>query len=33
VTKRIALDDIVSEGFEALVHDKAHIKILVQPPH
>lgn len=33
VTKRITLDDIVSEGFEALVHDKQHIKILVQPPH
>ncbi len=32
VTKRIALDDIVSEGFEALVQDKQHIKILVQPP-
>lgn len=31
VTKRIALDDIVAEGFEALVREKTHIKILVQP--
>lgn len=29
VTKRIALDDIVAEGFEALVREKTHIKILV----
>lgn len=30
VTKRIGLDDIVAEGFEALVREKQHIKILVQ---
>lgn len=29
VTKRITLDEIVEEGFEALVNDKSHIKILV----
>ncbi|MCX8999280.1 2,3-butanediol dehydrogenase [Rhizobiaceae bacterium BDR2-2] len=32
VTKRIPLDDIVGEGFEALVREKQHIKILVQSP-
>ncbi|MFT3691115.1 2,3-butanediol dehydrogenase [Paenirhodobacter sp.] len=32
VTKRIALDDIVTEGFEALVAEKSHVKILVQAP-
>ncbi|PJE33266.1 Sorbitol dehydrogenase [Pseudooceanicola marinus] len=32
VTKRIALDDIVAEGFEALVAEKSHVKILVQAP-
>lgn len=32
VTKRIALDDIVAEGFEALVAEKAHVKILVEAP-
>lgn len=32
VTKRIALDDIVSEGFDALVAEKSHVKILVQAP-
>ncbi|RWR30891.1 2,3-butanediol dehydrogenase [Sinirhodobacter populi] len=31
VTKRIKLDDIVEEGFDALVREKTHIKILVQP--
>lgn len=32
VTSRIALDDIVEQGFEALVHKKEkHIKILVTP--
>lgn len=31
VTKRIALDDIVPEGFETLVKEKSHIKILVKP--
>jgi len=32
VTKRIALDDIVAEGFEALVNEKSHVKILVKAP-
>lgn len=32
VTKRIALDDIVAEGFEALVAEKSHVKILVEAP-
>lgn len=32
VTKRIALEDIVSEGFEALVAEKSHVKILVEAP-
>lgn len=32
VTKRIALDDIVAEGFEALVSEKSHVKILVEAP-
>ncbi|MDE3838696.1 butanediol dehydrogenase [Bacillus methanolicus] len=31
VAKRIALDDIVSEGFEALTQSKSQIKILVNP--
>lgn len=31
VTKRIKLDDIVSEGFEALLKEKSHVKILVKP--
>lgn len=32
VTGRIALDDIVKEGFEELVNNKdGHIKILVKP--
>ncbi|RWR08993.1 2,3-butanediol dehydrogenase [Paenirhodobacter populi] len=31
VTKRIKLNDIVEEGFDALVREKTHIKILVQP--
>lgn len=31
VTKRIQLKDIVSEGFETLVQDKNHVKILVRP--
>lgn len=31
VTKRIALDNIVAEGFEALVKEKSQIKILVRP--
>lgn len=32
VTSRIALEDIVEHGFEALVHEKEkHIKILVTP--
>lgn len=32
VTKRIAIDDIVSEGFEALAREKSQIKILVKAP-
>ena len=32
VTKRIALDDIVAEGFETLVAEKSQIKILVEAP-
>jgi (R,R)-butanediol dehydrogenase/meso-butanediol dehydrogenase/diacetyl reductase len=32
VTKRIKLDDIVAEGFETLVREKQHIKILVEAP-
>ncbi|GAA4228240.1 (R,R)-butanediol dehydrogenase/meso-butanediol dehydrogenase/diacetyl reductase [Sagittula marina] len=32
VTKRISIDDIVSEGFEALVAEKSHVKILVEAP-
>lgn len=32
VTKRIALGDIVAEGFEALVAEKSHVKILVEAP-
>lgn len=32
VTKRIAIDDIVAEGFETLVNEKSQIKILVQAP-
>ena len=32
VTKRIGIDDIVREGFEALVAEKAHVKILVEAP-
>lgn len=31
VTKRIKIDDIVSEGFEALVKEKNQVKILVSP--
>lgn len=31
VTKKIDLDDIVTEGFEELVREKSHIKILVRP--
>jgi threonine dehydrogenase-like Zn-dependent dehydrogenase len=32
VTSRIALENIVEQGFEALVHEKDdHIKILVTP--
>lgn len=32
VTKRIRLDDIVTEGFETLVAEKSQIKILVEAP-
>lgn len=31
VTKKIKLDNIVTDGFEELVKEKSHIKILVQP--
>ncbi len=31
VTKRIKIDDIVEEGFEALVKEKSQVKILVEP--
>ncbi len=32
VTKRISIDAIVDEGFEALVAEKSHVKILVEAP-
>ena len=32
VTKRIELNDLVTEGFEALVKEKNQVKILVRPP-
>lgn len=32
VTKRIAIEDIVTEGFESLVAEKSHVKILVEAP-
>lgn len=32
VTKRIEIDDIVSEGFEALTSEKSQVKILVKAP-
>ena len=32
VTRRIALDDIVDDGFEALAAEKSHVKILVEAP-
>lgn len=32
VTNRIAIDDIVAQGFEALVADKSQVKILVEAP-
>ena len=32
VTKRISLDEIVTEGFEALVAEKSQVKILVKAP-
>lgn len=31
ITKKISLDQIVSEGFEALTKNKNQIKILVDP--
>lgn len=31
ITKKIRLEDIVEKGFEELIHDKNHIKILVSP--
>jgi (R,R)-butanediol dehydrogenase/meso-butanediol dehydrogenase/diacetyl reductase len=32
VTKRIELDDIVTQGFDTLVAEKSQIKILVRSP-
>lgn len=32
VTKRIELEDLVEQGFEALVKEKQQVKILVRPP-
>lgn len=32
VTKRISIDDIVTEGFESLIAEKSHVKILVKAP-
>mgnify|MGYP002343987795 FL=1 len=32
VTKRIELNDLVTEGFDALVKEKNQVKILVRPP-
>ncbi len=32
VTKRIGLDDIVAEGFDALTAEKSQVKILVKAP-
>jgi len=31
ITKKIKLEDIVSEGFNQLIHDKKQAKILVKP--
>jgi (R,R)-butanediol dehydrogenase/meso-butanediol dehydrogenase/diacetyl reductase len=31
VTKRIQLNDIVTEGFETLMKEKEQVKILVKP--
>jgi (R,R)-butanediol dehydrogenase/meso-butanediol dehydrogenase/diacetyl reductase len=31
VTRTIGLDDIVTEGFERLLEENVHIKILVEP--
>ncbi|MFC4736323.1 2,3-butanediol dehydrogenase [Bacillus daqingensis] len=31
VTSRIGIDDVVDSGFEALLHDKSHVKIMVKP--
>lgn len=31
VTKRISLEEVVTEGFDVLLEDKSHIKIMVQP--
>ncbi|MTT32108.1 zinc-binding dehydrogenase [Terrilactibacillus sp. BCM23-1] len=33
VTKKIALDDLVEEGFGALIKEKSQVKILVEPKH
>ena len=32
VTKRISIDEIVDQGFEALVAEKSQVKILVKAP-
>ncbi|NGP46759.1 2,3-butanediol dehydrogenase [Bacillaceae bacterium SIJ1] len=31
ITKKIALDDIVTEGFESLLQEKSQVKILIKP--
>jgi (R,R)-butanediol dehydrogenase/meso-butanediol dehydrogenase/diacetyl reductase len=31
ITRKITLDELVDKGFEALVHEKNHVKILVRP--
>ncbi|WP_444875024.1 2,3-butanediol dehydrogenase [Halomonas sp. B23F22_3] len=31
ITARIVLDDVVEQGFETLLNDKSHIKIIVRP--
>ncbi|MFD2618454.1 2,3-butanediol dehydrogenase [Terrilactibacillus laevilacticus] len=33
VTKKIVLDDLIEEGFGALVKEKSQVKILVEPKH
>lgn len=31
ITARIGIDDVVDKGFEALLNDKSHVKIMVKP--